>query len=673
MNDYGQLKQFLIPFVEENLEPSPNAGRGMYVCPLCKSGTGEHGTGAFNIYSSNGVPAWKCHACGEGGDTVDLYAKMYGLDSAQAAAKLAELFNVRWENHTKPHQAAQAALPAEPGKADSANLVKRWLDSLSSDVKGNANAMAYLRKHGINIGLVGDSVLLFNGSKSQVEAWQSEWGHTPSVGSLIFPYPGSPYFEARALSDETKAGRWRKPKSALGRQPLYVANLQNATAVVVVEGVADAAAVLSHLGGNPVAVVGGGGTSVARAASELLARAENQHLTVIEAFDLDEPGRNGARNLRELLPGRVCSLWSFIQQEKLGSPLKDVAEFAGFYGQELSEAIDLACNPAKRLTLTSVGKSGVDAFLAEVAAQDGTEITSTGIAEIDEAIDGGLQAGLYVLGAVSSLGKTTLALQIADNISANGRDALIFSLEQSRGELIAKSLSRFTAQISRKNRGDTTAALTALSISKKQRREGWLDIQKNAFAAAVDAYKEKAGHLWIYEGMGDIGVAQIAATVSRHVEATGVAPLVVVDYLQILSPVMERGTDKQNTDRAVTELKRLARNFSIPVLAISSLNRASYSQAISMEAFKESGAIEYGSDVLLGLQIKGMESQAGDSIATANRNAIKHAKGKATREMELHVLKNRNGITGAIVELTFEAAFSLFQGGFSSPAPKLRI
>ena len=62
--------------------------------------------------------------------------------------------------------------------------------------------------------------------------------------------------------------------------------------------------------------------------------------------------------------------------------------------------------------------------------------------------------------------------------------------------------------------------------------------------------------------------------------------------------------DKQNVDRAVFELKRLSRTYKIPVIAISSLNRGSYSSDICMAAFKESGAIEYSSDVLIGLQLE---------------------------------------------------------------------
>ena len=106
--------------------------------------------------------------------------------------------------------------------------------------------------------------------------------------------------------------------------------------------------------------------------------------------------------------------------------------------------------------------------------------------------------------------------------------------------------------------------------------------------------------------MGDIGADQIRETVKRHKAFTNNSPVVLVDYLQLLAPYNDRATDKQNTDRAVLELKRISRDYKIPVIAISSLNRANYNTPISLEAFKESGGVEYSSDVVIGLQLQGV-------------------------------------------------------------------
>ena len=73
-------------------------------------------------------------------------------------------------------------------------------------------------------------------------------------------------------------------------------------------------------------------------------------------------------------------------------------------------------------------------------------------------------------------------------------------------------------------------------------------------------------------------------------------------------------------DKAVLELKRISRDFKLPVIAVSSLNRMSYGQRISMEAFKESGAIKYSSDVLIGLQLRGAGEAAFDPTEAKKKN-----------------------------------------------------
>ena len=78
-------------------------------------------------------------------------------------------------------------------------------------------------------------------------------------------------------------------------------------------------------------------------------------------------------------------------------------------------------------------------------------IKKTGFKTLDKHLDGGIRQGLYVLGAIPSLGKTTLALQIADNI-AKEHKVIIFSLEQSRFELVSKSISRLTWEKSPRKR-----------------------------------------------------------------------------------------------------------------------------------------------------------------------------------------------------------------------------
>lgn len=93
----------------------------------------------------------------------------------------------------------------------------------------------------------------------------------------------------------------------------------------------------------------------------------------------------------------------------------------------------------------------------------------------------------------------------------------------------------------------------------------------------------------------------------------------------------------------------------IPVIAISSLNRENYTNVISLKAFKESGAIEYSSDVLIGLQFK----KTGDDEGTTDEN-INQLKREEIRKIELKILKNRNGQTGDSIAYDYYPKFNCF-------------
>ena len=80
-----------------------------------------------------------------------------------------------------------------------------------------------------------------------------------------------------------------------------------------------------------------------------------------------------------------------------------------------------------------------------IAESVNTPCLPTGFDALDRALDGGLYEGLYIVGAISLLGKTTLVTQIGDWDRLRRADVLVFSLEMARAELMAKSISRHIA------------------------------------------------------------------------------------------------------------------------------------------------------------------------------------------------------------------------------------
>ena len=278
---------------------------------------------------------------------------------------------------------------------------------------------------------------------------------------------------------------------------------------------------------------------------------------------------------------------------------------------------------------------------------------STGFDSLDQILDGGLYPeALYSIGALSSLGKTTFCLQIADHIAAAGHDVLYVALEQSASELRAKTLSRLSDTINHQY-----GRLSVTQIMNPNKRACWqsrtpghVTEQGKAYADAIAEYKRGIGqHMRIIEGVGNITVERIRGDVEKNIRFRGVAPVVIIDYAQILAPAAERLTDKQNVDRNIVELKRLARDKHIPVIAICSFNRDNYFAPVDKNAFKESGAIEYSADVLIGIQPKGMIPKNKDEDATRNKTLVKECMNRNNRDLEAVILKNRSGEVGTVL------------------------
>ncbi|MBR0288314.1 MAG: hypothetical protein IJQ82_04990, partial [Selenomonadaceae bacterium] len=149
--------------------------------------------------------------------------------------------------------------------------------------------------------------------------------------------------------------------------------------------------------------------------------------------------------------------------------------------------------------------------------------------------------------------------------------------------------------------------------------------------------------------------------VERYEYELDTLPVVFVDYLQILKAHDPHMTDKQAVDYNVLRLKQLSRDYKIPVIALASMNRTSYSDVISMVSIKESGAIEYTSDVCIGLQMAAMDSIVdGSKKQGQQEKKVRKLKSKQNRDMQAVILKQRNGQIGAEIPFTYCAMFNHF-------------
>lgn len=305
----------------------------------------------------------------------------------------------------------------------------------------------------------------------------------------------------------------------------------------------------------------------------------------------------------------------------------------------------------KQLYLNNSTEKQLESFLEGIKDESLVKPIPTGFKLLDETLNGGIKQGLYAIGAISSLGKTTLVHQIADNLSKDGHDVLFFSLEMDRFQMLSKSLSRLSYQIAEEEGKDTDKfALCHSDIVQAYKLQGK---QTEMLEKAVDLYTANYAGNIRYE-FGAKSGEEIARAVDNHIKYTEKKPIVIVDFLQYVKGTKQDA--RMATNENVAILKDLVVQHGIPVILISSFNRSSYKTQASMESFKESGEIEYISDVLIGLQLKGCQGEANDI-----QTKIDEAKAKPVRTVELKLLKQRDGIATKTIDFEYKPRFNYFK------------
>ena len=681
-------KQELNGLLKERIEAGEilghdRQGKG-FICPKCGNGTGRSGNG---LHFKTGELLLKCFSCGEAFDPLGALQVSEGLpDFSSTLERACQITGFRPSESPAPKKSNgkgpqspesvgghnQATIkPKTPHKAPEVDYSGYFEECFAR------NDGEYLKSRGIS-----EEVQI-----SHKIGYDPKWENPtspkdPRLPRLIIPTSRTSYVARKAGPvSPTFDDRIRK---AGGLHLLNEETLNDGAdsrPCFIVEGEIDALS-LEEIGQRALAL---GGTSGKDRLLDLLKGATTPPVLIL-ALDNDGPGKDAQDGKRDPSTGYLDPNDKGLYMELLSrglsvfeadysgerwtrpeKPLKDANDFLledrGAFEEWASQQVELtrAKFQEERDFYLSESSDALDFFDRETDRI--SRPVPTGFQKLDRLLGGGLRVGLTTLGAGTSFGKTALTMQIAENMNRNGQDVLFFSLEMGANELRARSLSRLTAEILDAPHYSGAPASTFSDILNYRNLQN--ESQRSTIQEARDLYRTYCPRLRIIESQGEFSVEDVRRAVSRHRRLTGRVPVVFIDYLQVLHPLNPRESEKQQTDKNILELRRLSREFETPVVVLSSLNRAGYKKRPTLESFKESGGVEYGSDIVLMLSF---EMKDDYYIETTDEETGKkkkvydydRAKRETPRSMLLSLLKNRNGNPTGVVPVWSYAKFSLF-------------
>lgn len=301
----------------------------------------------------------------------------------------------------------------------------------------------------------------------------------------------------------------------------------------------------------------------------------------------------------------------------------------------------------------------------------------TGFPNLDQYLT--LYPGLAVLGGAASLGKSTFAINLTENLLRRGETVLYFALEQAPVELVSKMVSR--------------RLFESAGLDPQKTKYTNLDIKNGVTGAEITAAEmavaDDVENLWVIECDFQLTADDIAQTVDRFTqEHPDKKPVVIIDYLQLLAPARSvRATDQRTQiDYSVKRLKSLQREHGLLIIMISNFNRSAYNLPVGYESFKESGLIEFTCDYVWGLQLGIVgeprffnQLRADGSGRTKTAATTPDQKSmmiyEASREMPKRVqfvsLKSRNGKQSYKVNFKYWMQYDYFQEDQENPADPL--
>jgi replicative DNA helicase len=258
----------------------------------------------------------------------------------------------------------------------------------------------------------------------------------------------------------------------------------------------------------------------------------------------------------------------------------------------------------------------------------------SGFSELDNKLGGFQKSDLIILAARPGIGKTAFILNIADNIAKEtAKGVAIFNLEMSAEQLVQRMVA------------------CRAGVNLQHLRTGALPDWEHS--RAVDAISKMSDLPIFFDDSGDVSVVELRSK-ARRMKAEHNVAVVIVDYLQLMHGSANRSRDNrvQEVSEITRQLKQMARELELPVIAVSQLSRAIESrsdQKPQLSDLRESGSIEQDADIVM--------------FISRDRNSEDRQ-----NQADIIIAKHRNGPTGEVA-LQFFGAYQQFADLTVRPAP----
>lgn len=602
------------------------------ICPFCGSGSGKHHTGAI-ISFENGVWLYHCFACDNfKGDLLKIIAianhlSTNGYDFFKVLAISSKILGISISAFADETSATKKDFQSN----ESTLKIKQPSADFQLLLESQNNLPAFIEKYG--------------GKWRGLSLKTLQLTHCGFLPNVYFP-AARQTLPAVVIPNDSNGfyfrsvtGKFHKNNNPMATTTVYLPN-SDSFDLVITEGQINALSILQAFHEPNFGIMACSGTSGEKLILDKLQSLSNagKNFRIILAFDNDSnlAGKIASDKILHSLTNAGYFACSIDVTHIPNFDLNDLLQRDGktAFRNSFSLAFNLAQDELNKITRHNESALFGENISTYITAHFQTYVDDnkkyshrkTGFHNLDDEIKT-FRPGIYVLGGLPALGKTTFALQLLAQLAKNGDLCFFCSFEMERGFLLSKLLAHEVYRIeSHDFVSSIKNPLTASNIS-----QGNIYEHANAYRTAIKNFSEHSIPLFIWE-LDNLNIDSLLERLQKICTKIDKPPIICLDYLQLLAAGNEN--TKSALDDILHKIFSFRRNTNSTFIVISSLNRSNYHTEISFESFKETGSIEYSADVIWGLQL------LLDKRTPAN---AEKAKKEIPRKIQLKCLKNRFG------------------------------